>query len=257
MADFDLSQALDTTPVEKPLRSCLTADAEDESCPYDMQLIISCNHKSMRRMANLVVVILKFQKALSKFGELSDKQRCNAIFESVIEERSTEILESKVKKIKYQRVDSVNQCTLCDGAQKVLIHPPGEVKLHAVTLKGGNCEQKVRFQLCRYISTEAKGQPVLLTILNSSLHLTCSMQGSQAVLNLEDYMLSELQKISSENNMDRFLFYKIITGVDMRKFESVSCPGWYISTCLVDEGQPVEMCKVDRAATRLTEFKEH
>lgn len=67
-------------------------------------------------------------------------------------------------------------------------------------------------------------------------------------------MVSELQKISSEKNMDRFLFNKTTTGASMTMFESVSCPGWYISTSSEEEDQPVEMCQADSAATRLTNF---
>lgn len=251
MADFDLSQALDTMSDEKPRHSScnIMANTQDKNFPFDIQLVITGNHKSMQHVANLIVSINKWKKPLSNFGELTEEQRCNMVFERMTEKKSTEMLKSHGKKRVYQRVNSVNQCTLCDIAQKDLIHVSGGVKLHAITLKGGNYEQKVKFQLSRFLAEDStvKGQPITLSITSTNLHLTCSMQDVKAVLNVEQCTESELQQISSEQNMDRFLFYKTITGASMITFESVSCPGWYISTSSEDEDQPVEMCQADSA----------
>ncbi|KAK7895465.1 hypothetical protein WMY93_020790 [Mugilogobius chulae] len=236
MADFDLSQALDTCCIGQPQcsYSVSAGDTEDATFPFGLQLIISCNTKTMRHVANLVVAVNKLKKPQIKLRPgLSEERLCSAVFESLIKETTVESSEGR--------------------------RPPREgLQLCAITLKGGNSEQKVKFQMCRYrnnvpeVSTP-KGQPVILTITDSNLHLTCSMQGEKAVLNLEECSESDLQNISTERNTVRFLFYKTIEGRSMTKFESVNCKGWFISTSSEDENQPVEMCRVDNAG-RLTCF---
>lgn len=54
--------------------------------------------------------------------------------------------------------------------------------------------------------------------------------------------------------MDRFLFHGTIKGISESKFESVNCPGWYISTSSEAENQPLEMCEPD-SASRVISFK--
>lgn len=65
---------------------------------------------------------------------------------------------------------------------------------------------------------------------------------------------SDLNVISEETNMDRFLFYLEETGIDVNRFESVKFPGWFISTSYEREDQPLELCQVD-TAQRVTAFK--
>ncbi|XP_072309871.1 interleukin-1 beta [Eucyclogobius newberryi] len=252
MADFDLSQALDMSSVEQP-----PSDIEAENFASNLQLVITCDYKTMQHVANLVVAINKMKKPLIRFRqELSNQQLCDAVLESLIEETTIETLESNRTERKFFRANSVNLCTLCDIAQKDIIQHSEELKLHAITLKGGNTEQKVTFQMSRYNFPSDKGQPIILSsivIKNLNRHLTCSMQGEKAVLNLEEGSVSDLQNICSEKNMDRFLFYKTIEGISKAKFESVNCKGWFISTSSGDENQPLEMCQMDHA-TRLTCF---
>ena len=62
-----------------------------------------------------------------------------------------------------------------------------------------------------------------------------------------------LQTISRDDNMDRFLFYRRDAGLSHITFESVRYSGWFISTCEGEE-QPVEMCEAE-ANRRLTSFK--
>ncbi|XP_055009654.1 interleukin-1 beta isoform X2 [Boleophthalmus pectinirostris] len=180
MEDFDLSQALDIDSVEQLPNSysCSEDDREDMNFPFDMDLVITYNRKSFQRVANLVVVINKMKKPLTGLGqELSDQQLCNAVLENLIEDTTVEMLESRRKKGKFQRANSGHSCTLCDEAQKDVIHNSEMLRLHAITLKGGNHEKKVIFQMTRYTECSSAKQSVILSIKNSNLYLTCSMQG--------------------------------------------------------------------------------
>lgn len=244
MADFDLSQALDDTTLEDPL-DCFSCDADETKipdCSLGVKLDISCNHKTMQRVVNLVIAVNRMK------NKCSDQQLYSAIFDTIIEAKTIEMLGSSGNKKEYQRVNSVTECTLCDFAQKDLVHVSEGLKLHAITLKGGYGEQKVTFLVSRYIMTDCtadKPQPVILSIRNYNLHITCTMEDGKAVLNLEERSETELRRISSDRNMDRFLFYGSVKGISETKFESVNCPGWFISTSSYSENQPVEMCQVD------------
>ena len=46
------------------------------------------------------------------------------------------------RRIIFQRVNSVKECTLCDVEKKDVIWTLEEVKLQAVTLKGGHSDRK-------------------------------------------------------------------------------------------------------------------
>uniref|UniRef100_A0A3B4AXF4 Interleukin-1 n=1 Tax=Periophthalmus magnuspinnatus TaxID=409849 RepID=A0A3B4AXF4_9GOBI len=200
---------------------------QDRNFPLDINVVITCERKTMRHAANLIVILNNMKKPLIKFGQ-----------------GLIEMLESKRKERKIQRVNSVLLCTLCDEAKKDVIHGSEQPKLHAITLKAGNHEKKVIFQMTRYTDCSTAKQLVILSIANTNQYLTCSMQDGNAVLNLE--VKSDLQ-FNSEHNMDRFLFYKTITSMSLTKFESVSCNGWFISTSSEDQNHPVEMCQLDNA----------
>lgn len=253
MADSDLSQALEES-VDSPIGSSC-CDETDPNFPPDMQLVITCNHKTMQRVAKLVVAINRMNTPLMKWGqELNDQQLCSMIFESLIEAKTVEMVENSSVKRVYHRVNSGNQCTLCDTAQKDLVQI--SERLHAITLKGGNWEKKVKFQMSNYVTADLtnKGQLVILSIKNSNLHITCSPKDGKAVLNLEEFPEAHLKTFSNEKNMDRFLFHGTIKGISESKFESVNCPGWYISTSSEAENQPLEMCEPD-SASRVISFK--
>ncbi|XP_055087939.1 interleukin-1 beta isoform X2 [Periophthalmus magnuspinnatus] len=249
MSNFDLSDGLDISSVEEPPSSdsCSTADTDDRNFPLDINVVITCERKTMRHAANLIVILNNMKKPLIKFGQgLSDQQQCDTVLNGLIEETTVEMLESKRKERKIQRVNSVLLCTLCDEAKKDVIHGSEQPKLHAITLKAGNHEKKVIFQMTRYTDCSTAKQLVILSIANTNQYLTCSMQDGNAVLNLEECSESDLQ-FNSEHNMDRFLFYKTITSMSLTKFESVSCNGWFISTSSEDQNHPVEMCQLDNA----------
>ncbi|XP_040012581.1 interleukin-1 beta [Xiphias gladius] len=266
MYDSDLSQAL-----ESPLGS---EETGSESCCFDttnvqeqilrldvgLHLAVSRNPKTMQGVATLLLAVDRMKKSLTSRGrELSDDELCGAIMDSLMDEtivKTVENFSTGERKITFQRVNSVRECTLCDTTKKDVIYASGELKLQAVTLKGGQGDRKVNFRLSRYITacvSPDDGQSVVLSITNQNLHISCSMNGDKAELNLEECTEEELRKISNDGHMDRFLFYKRTTGISLTTFESVKCRGWFISTSYEQENQPVEMCKVD-TAHRLTSF---
>ncbi|XP_071371787.1 interleukin-1 beta-like [Centroberyx affinis] len=266
MCDFDLSQALEGSfeaDETGPEHCCCEAmGVQDGLFNLDegVDLAVSRPPKSMQRVANLVVALNRMKRAPALCGpELSDEQLCSMIMESLVDEtivKKGQDLTMCEKKSTFQRVNSEKQCTICDTSQKAVVQPPGHLKLQAITLKGGNCHQKVRFKLSRYISPvpAAAAQTVALSIMNSNWHMSCFMKEDTAVLHVELCSEEDLKVIRANDNMDRFLFYKSTTGYTQTTFESVKYRGWFISTSSDCENQPVEMCKVD-TARRLTYFK--
>ncbi|XP_078144453.1 interleukin-1 beta [Centroberyx gerrardi] len=265
MCDFDLSQALegsfeaDETGPEHCC--CEPMGVEDGLFNLDegVDLAVSRQPKSMQRVANLIVALNRMKKAPALCGgELSDEQLCSMIMESLVDETIVKKGQNFTmsEKKTFRRVNSVKQCTICDTSQKDMVRPLGDLKLQAITLKGGNCHQKVKFKLSRYIShvPTAPAQTVALSILNSNYYMSCFMKEDAAVLHVEDCSEEDLKVIRADDNMDRFLFYKCIKGHSETTFESVKYRGWFISTSSDRENQPVEMCKVD-TARRLTYFK--
>ena len=64
----------------------------------------------------------------------------------------------------------------------------------------------------------------------------------------------DLKVICKDGTKDRFLFFITgATGENVKTFQSVMCPGWFISTSYEQEEKPLEMCKVD-SACRITSF---
>uniref|UniRef100_A0A4W6ESS2 Interleukin-1 n=1 Tax=Lates calcarifer TaxID=8187 RepID=A0A4W6ESS2_LATCA len=140
------------------------------------------------------------------------------------------------------------ECTLTDNSQKDIICTSEDLKLQAVTLKGGNC---MNFKLVQYISPN-DGQTVVLSIRNHNFYISCSMTGDKAELNLEVKITHDLR---SDPDMKRFLFFnREGPEICLHTFESVKYRGWFISTAYEKENEPLEMCRVD-SAYRLTKFK--
>ncbi|XP_040914499.1 interleukin-1 beta [Toxotes jaculatrix] len=261
MSEFDLRDAL-----ESPLTP--------EPCCYDMKgiqqeiinldtgldLVVSRRRKSMQGAATLVMAANRMKNPPTS-KELSNSELCMAIMESLVEETVVQKVENFTtgeKRIIFQRVNSVRECTLSDACKKDIVHATGELKLEALTLKGGHGDRKVNFRLSRYITpcvpVGETGQTVVLSVTNQNLHISCTMNGDKAELHLEQCSEDCLNRISSDNDMDRFLFYKRTTGKSVITFESVKYSGWFISTSSEKENQPVEMCRVD-TAQRLTNFR--
>ncbi|XP_034752078.1 interleukin-1 beta [Etheostoma cragini] len=263
MCDFDLSQALDSSPECEETGSesgCFDmTDVQDEFFQLDegLCMLVSRNRKTLLSVANLLLAANRMTRRVSR-SELSDEELCSAILESLVTETvvpATEASSTGVRKI-FQRMNSGNLCTLCDCSQKDIVRASGDLKLQAVTLQGGHGDKRVNFKLSRYISMCAsadEGAAVLLSITNK-LHMSCCMEDGKAVLKLEECREEDLKKISDDGDMDRFLFYKRTRGTSQTTFESVRCRGWFISTSHDAEHQPVEMCEAD-AARRVTCFK--
>uniref|UniRef100_A0A3Q3LYR4 Interleukin-1 n=2 Tax=Mastacembelus armatus TaxID=205130 RepID=A0A3Q3LYR4_9TELE len=254
MCDFDLSQALDGPfdyEAVEPESSCSDmTDVEDAIIKLDdgLDLVVSHNPLTMQHMATLLLAVKKMKKSLTRCRqELSDEELCSAIMDSLVEETAVERVENPNtgrKTVTFQRVNSIREYTLCNTSKKDIVCALTELKLHAITLKGGNGDHKVNFKLSRYITNYQRSQIVMLSV-SPNLHISCSMKGDTAELTLEECSEKELKLISNDRNMDRFLFYKIEKGIDLNKFESVACSNWYISTSYQEENQAVEMCKVD------------
>lgn len=254
MCDFDLSQALDCSPESHQERfesSCF--DMEDVKSEIfrlneDLDLMVSHNRKTMQSVALLVLGVNRMKKSLNLCNrKLSDDDVVN-IMDSVVEETVWNPLK-EAKRKHFLRANSEKECTLCDHWQKDLILSEA-LELQAITLKGGNYQHKVNFKMSRYIShsiSPGDGLTVVLSINN--LHISCHKKDDNVVLTLEKYD----GDILTDDDMERFLFYKKTTGISLTTFESVKFRGWFISTS-EDENQPVELCKVD-TASRLTSFR--
>ncbi|KAE8285371.1 Interleukin-1 beta Precursor [Larimichthys crocea] len=267
MCDFDLSQALsdDSPGIDEPeFKSCCfhMKDLQDNIFTLDdgLELVVSHDPKTMQCIATLLLAVNRLKRPLTRCcREINDGELCSSIMESLVEEtivKKTENLSMAVRRI-FQRVNSEKMLTLTDSEQKDIVCGNGELKLEAITLRGGNCERKVNFKLERYITpcvSPGEGQPVVLSITNNNMHISCTMNDGKAVLKLEECCEETLSRISDDGNMDRFLFYRRITGMNLTTFESVKCPGWFISTSYECENQPVEMCKAN-TVRRVTCFK--
>ncbi|XP_037607763.1 interleukin-1 beta [Sebastes umbrosus] len=251
MCDFNLSDALDSSSDLDQVSCDNMTDVKDETffrLNEGLNLVVSHDFTTLRSCAYLLLAVNKMKKALTRCGrELRDEELCSAIMESLVTETivaATESSSAGVNKI-FLRINSEDRCTLCDTSKKDVV-TSGDLKLQAITLSGGNCERKVTFKLARYMTSSfSSGQSVLLSITNTDLHISCSMEDGKAVLKLEECNVQNLKKISDAGNMDRFLFYKSTQGVSLNTFESVKYPGWFISTSGEDERQAVEMCTVD------------
>lgn len=263
--DLDLSQALAcSTEVDRIIEPCCfdTKELQDEIIRLDegLDLEVSRRRRTLQGVANLVLAVNRMTKAPSSCDfELSEDELCSLIMDSVMEETvvKTDINSSTgQRRVTYQRVNSGKQFSLCDSVQKDIVQQSGDLKLQAITLKGGHYQHKVNFKMARYatcVVSAGDGQTVLLSITNN-MHVSCTMKGDKPELTLETCCKDELKRISNDQNMDRFLFFKRASALTLYTFESVKYRGWFISTSSEDERQPVEMCKVD-TAHRLTCFK--
>lgn len=63
-----------------------------------------------------------------------------------------------------------------------------------------------------------------------------------------------LERISSDSDMKRFLFYKHLNGLNISTLVSVLYSDWYISTA-VENNRPVELCQVNAQRHRTFVFR--
>lgn len=265
MNDFGLSQALPcpTELDEEIIEPCCfdTKELQDEIIKLDEGLELEISRKrTLQGVANLVMAVNRMTKPPSSCGcELSEDELCSLIMDSMMEEtvvKTDRSLSTVERRVIFERVNSGTQLSLCDSVQKDIVQQSGHLKLQAVTLKGGHYEHKVHFKMASYVTrsdSAAASQMVLLSITNN-MHVSCTMKDDNPELTLETCSKDDLKKISNDQNMDRFLFFKRASALALYTFESVKYRGWFISTSSENECQPVEMCKVD-AAHRLTSFK--
>ncbi|KAM4635026.1 interleukin-1 beta [Polymixia lowei] len=246
MCDFDLAQALESSPESDKIGSehcsCEATDLQ-ERLWIEMEPVVSQRSKSIKTVASIMML----QNRMSKVCTM----------ESLVNEKVIKMVQdfTRSEKKTFNRVHSVDHCTLCDTSQKDLVLPPGGLELQAITLKGGNTSQKVRFKLAQYSCFPAgPTQTVALSLMDTNLYISCHEVAGKVVLHLEK--CEENMKTISTEDLCRFLFYTGTGGsMSHNNFESVKHRGWFISTS-DDEKQRVEMCEKD-AASRLTCFSIH
>ncbi|XP_074547017.1 interleukin-1 beta isoform X2 [Halichoeres trimaculatus] len=215
-----------------------------------LDLVVSKNLKTFQRNAVLQLAVTRMKKLLDHKGKVprGNELFC-AIFEHLVEET---IIKTTVswysKRQTFRRADSETEGPLSDPDDKSLVLVGGQgsesekMKLQAICLKGGYDDHKVNFKLSRYETTTSQGgQTVVLSI--NKYQLSSSMKEDKAELILEKCSQEDLEKIGNEASMNRFLFWKKTEATEL-KFESVSCPGWFISTS-TECGKPVDMCRAD------------
>ncbi|XP_008421476.1 interleukin-1 beta isoform X2 [Poecilia reticulata] len=261
MSDFDLADALDCSPeIRRPPSG--TEDVEREvKLSEDLNLMVTSNRMTMKSVANLVLAVNKLSKSLSLCGrDLSDVELCGAIMDCVVEETIFQegwSNSSGTRKPVFQRCSSVHKFTVSDEYQKDFILTTGEMKLQAITLRAGNGDRKVNFEMCHYrppCSSSIRSLTVLLSV-SENLHISCSMEDGKVSLELEQYRHESLTEINQEDGLDRFLFIKNTPpGGSLVSFESVKFRGWFISTSSVEIDHSVEMCQA-ATASRVTCFK--
>lgn len=255
MSSFDLADALEGLQVEekvpKPTSCSAMPVVQRDTLRLEdgLDLVVSKNLKTFQCNAVLLMAGTRMKKPLGHKGKtLRGNELCSAIFGCLVEETivKTTVSWSTGTQI-FVRANSETECPLSDVDQKSIVlvrgqgRQSGQMKLQAVCLKGGYEDRKVNFTLSRYKTTSSRDQTVLLSI--NKYHLSCSMSEDKAELILEQCSQEDLQRIGSEASMHRFLFWKKIEATELH-FESVSCPGWFISTS-ADCEKSVDMCRKD------------
>ncbi|XP_024237076.1 interleukin-1 beta isoform X2 [Oncorhynchus tshawytscha] len=249
--------------LEMELHKCLTFDLE----------VLQQHQVGMRQVAHLVMVLHRMKHTFQKSDpthtplgmECTDDQLSSIIMDNLLEECVMERVQEpegavdKQAEGTFKRLDSPQQCTLCDSYQKSLVHNPETMVLRAVTLRGGIDHQRVRFNLSMYNinmknSHTIQAQPVALRIASSDFNLSCSKQtdSTAPILQLERSSDDQLRTISAQGDTARFLFYMTTKGISLTTFESAKYPGWFISTSL-EQRQPVAMCQKEDLR-KLTNF---
>ncbi|KAB5543404.1 hypothetical protein PHYPO_G00078740 [Pangasianodon hypophthalmus] len=159
---------------------------------------------SMRRVANVVIALQRLKHTQNiKSTEFTDQELFNIIMENVIEESI--VIDLKCSESKsYSRQDKVVQCTICDKSKRALVRREKPPILLAITLKGGNEENKAWFNLSAYTppncTENTRGQPVCLGIVKSNLFLSCTMANGTPFLGIEEVKDKESLKAIKEND---------------------------------------------------------
>ncbi|XP_051539870.1 interleukin-1 beta isoform X2 [Myxocyprinus asiaticus] len=214
-------------------------------------------HNSMRQVVNLIVALKRMKRFKQQSSDFGDDELLSIFMDNVIEERCVNWVQKMAHagKGSYNKSKRILQCTVCDQFHKSLVRSGGALHLKAVTLKGGNAQHKVRFNLSTYVSTSpsvADSQPVCLEISKSNLYLACTKQNPTDNPTLVLKEVTDTLNTITSDDPNGLLFFRKETGVSVNTFESVKYPGWFISTAF-DDNEQVNVCQ--QPADRIISFK--
>ncbi|KAM6930403.1 interleukin-1 beta [Xenentodon cancila] len=238
------------------MESKMTCDVSDmwgKVLPAGLNLEISRHPLTMRRVVNLIITMerLKTPKTESVIStDFRDENLLSFMLESIVEEQ---IVFERSSAPSAQLI-SEHQCSVTDGQKRSLVLVKNSMELHAMMLQGGSDSRKVHLNMSTYAhpTPSAEAQPVALGIKDTNLYLSCHMDGDKPTLHLEAVEdKRSLSTISKGSEMERFLFYKRDTGLNISTLMSAQFPNWYISTATQDN-KPVEMCQ--ESASRYRTF---
>uniref|UniRef100_A0AAR2JK65 Interleukin-1 n=1 Tax=Pygocentrus nattereri TaxID=42514 RepID=A0AAR2JK65_PYGNA len=206
-----------------------------------LRIEISEQPHTMRQVTNIIIALQKFKQVRST--EFTDHELFNIIIENIVE-GAVNLCFSALPHHSTETAlqDRVIQCTVCDGLKKSLVQSQGTPNLLAVTLRGGNSNRSVGINLSTYTTPGCKatnGQPICLKIAQSNLYLACTKESGTS--SQPHLILETLKTIEENDGMERFLFFRKVTGGSINTFESVKYPHWFISTSK-NESMPVDMC---------------
>lgn len=221
--------------------------------PKGLDLEISENPLTMRRVVNLIIAMERLKKSAAQpvlSSDFRDEHLLSIMLESIVEERFVPELFSTQSQFIRTSGDPY-PVTLTDIKKRSLVLVEDTMKLHAVMLQGGSDGRKVHLNMSTYRppgttaeALVASGRPVALGIKvqEKDYYVSCHKEGEEPPsLHLEAVPNKDLlQSISTESDMKRFIFYKHDTGY-YSTFQSAHFPGWYISTTQ-ELNEPIQMC---------------
>ncbi|CAK6959684.1 interleukin-1 beta-like [Scomber scombrus] len=224
---------------------CNVSEMWSTKMPKGLDLEISHHPLTMKRVANLIIAMDRLKDNVSESvlsTEFRDEHLLDIMFESIVEEQIVFECESAAPD-KFSRTGE-HECSVTDSQKRSLVLVQDSMELHAVMLQGGSDNRKVHLNMSTYVhpAPSAEARPVALGIKDTKFYLSCCQVGDQPTLHLETVEdKKSLKSISSGSDMERFLFYKQDTGVNVSTLMSASFPNWYISTAGQDN-KPLEMC---------------
>ncbi|CAK6959686.1 interleukin-1 beta-like [Scomber scombrus] len=224
---------------------CNVSEMWSTKMPKGLDLEISHHPLTMKRVANLIIAMDRLKDNVSESvlsTEFRDEHLLDIMFESIVEEQIVFECESAAPD-KFSRTGE-HGCSVTDSQKRSLVLVQDSMELHAVMLQGGSDNRTVHLNMSTYVhpAPSAEARPVALGIKDTKFYLSCCQVGDQPTLHLETVEdKKSLKSISSGSDMERFLFYKQDTGVNVSTLMSASFPNWYISTAGQDN-KPLEMC---------------
>lgn len=217
-------------------------DASWGSCPRDRT---SCRSSVRVKVTNLkepstfrraVVVVVAVEKM--RRGVFNAIDGCHFGDSDLLEIFGSIVVEGDINVQTFERTfmaesvyryfsSTVQRITDADNKSLALNEFSGQAQLVALHLQGPNAERQVKLNMSFYTSPPGdKKRPVTLAIVGKQLYLSCVMVGMTPELRLEE--VSEILT-TIKTDLLRFLFFKVDAS-NSSSFESVSCPGWFIST---------------------------